>query len=89
MENDDPPQIESETELASRASNERRFSIVKIEGGICVLLGSDYRVVHLPCKYVPFKALKVGNTVSINFRLKHEELKTDMKRFQRHILNTI
>ena len=56
---------------------------------MCQLLSNDYRIVSLPCKYVPFKALRVGETVKISFRLKHEEMKKDMTNFQRHILNRI
>lgn len=53
------------------STKENCFSIIKIEGGMCQLLSSDYLIVSIPCKYVPFKALRVGETVRINFQRKH------------------
>jgi hypothetical protein len=49
--------------------------VIKIESGMCQLINGAYQVIEIPCKYIPFKALKVGETVKLNFRLKQEEIK--------------
>lgn len=53
------------------------------------LLSQELGLAVIPCKFLPFKAMKVGECVTIGFQPRTDKLKNDMKDFQRHILNTI
>jgi hypothetical protein len=56
---------------------------------MCQLMSSDFTMAEIPCKYIPFKALKVGEVVKLSFSLKQDKLKKEMCDFERRILDNI
>lgn len=76
-------------ESSGECQQAKKFTVIMMEGGMVHLLSQELGLAIIPCKFMPFKAMRVGECVTIAFQPRTDKLKNDMREFQKHILNTI
>jgi hypothetical protein len=58
-----------------REKQKNKFNAIKIDSRVCQRMNGDHQMIKIPCKHIPFKALRGGETVKLSFKLKQKEIK--------------